>query len=82
MEFVIVRGEKTEMQEWEGRTAGHPSCSQNAHDKTVLVPCAKLKGNSAIPVRVRGKRTARSQTPLVGRAQLGDHTGRPLGMGE
>jgi hypothetical protein len=29
-----------------------PSCSQNAHDKNVLVRCAQLKGELAVPLFV------------------------------
>ena len=37
----------------------------------MLVPCAQLKGDPAIPwMKVKDMRNARSQTPLVGRAQL------------
>jgi len=50
LEFVIVRGEKMEMQEWGRR--GWPGSS----------PCS---------------RNARSETPLVGRAHVGNRPGRP-----
>ncbi len=55
-----------------------PWTSQNAHDETVLVPCAQVKGSLAIPLMMRGKRNARSMTPLVGRTHAGNPPGRPL----
>jgi len=46
---IPVLAQRVASEEQEGEQPDHPSCSQNAHDKTVLVRCAQL-GSSQPPL--------------------------------
>jgi hypothetical protein len=48
---IPVLAQRAASEEQEGGQPDHPLCSQNAHDKTVLVRCAQLRAALATPLK-------------------------------
>ena len=50
---IPLLAQRAASEEQEGEQPDHPLCSQNAHDKTVLVPMRAVKDSLAAPLRAK-----------------------------